>query len=246
MTTLRSYQVELPAFTGPLDLLLHLIERQELDITAISLAKVAAQYLIQIKLLQSERIDHLIDFIVVGARLSLIKSRALLPQTPMQLGADESEEDPAEALLRQLREYKRFKMAAGWLQDREVHGLHTHLRVAPPPKLEKRLDVSGLTVDTLIQAVQEVLQRSQMLEESVALVQPRQITIEGQIKKLRHQLREKRPFFFHEMLSSRTNRVEIAITLLATLELIKRHEVEVFQPSLFGPIEIIGTGNSVP
>lgn len=240
--TLHSYQVELPAFTGPLDLLLHLIERQELDITAISLANVAAQYLAQVETLKEKRIDQLIDFVVVGARLVLIKSRALLPQTPMRLHDDEIEEDPAEALLRQLREYKQFKTAARWLQQREEQGLHTHLRVAPPPKLEKRLDLSGVNLDTLIRAVQDVWQRSESLAESVAIVQPRQMTIEGQIKKMRHRLREQQPFFFHDLLSTHASRVEIAVTLLAMLELIKRHEAEAFQPALFGPIEIIGTG----
>ncbi|MCB8966546.1 MAG: segregation/condensation protein A [Ardenticatenaceae bacterium] len=240
--TRSNYQLDLPAFSGPLDLLLHLIERQELDITAVSLAKIAGQYLAQVEKLKEDRIDQLIDFLVIGARLALIKSRALLPQTPTLFSDDTLEEDPAEELLRQLREYKQFKAAAQWLQQREEQGLRTHLRVAPPPKLEKRLDLSGITIDTLIRAIQDVLQRSETLEESVSLVQPRQITIEGQIKKLRRYLHEQRPFFFHDLLSTSATRVEIAVTLLATLELIKRQEAEVFQPTLFGPIEIIGTG----
>ncbi|MCA9975764.1 MAG: segregation/condensation protein A, partial [Anaerolineales bacterium] len=77
--TRSNYQLDLPAFSGPLDLLLHLIERQELDITAVSLAKIAGQYLAQVEKLKEDRIDQLIDFLVIGARLALIKSRALLP-----------------------------------------------------------------------------------------------------------------------------------------------------------------------
>ncbi len=242
MTTAQTHQLDLPAFAGPLDLLLHLIERNELDITLISLAHVAEQYLAQVEELRTNRMEHLIDFIVIGARLALIKSRALLPQTPSQFLDDEAEEDPAEALLQQLREYKRFKEAAKWLMEREEQGYRTHLRVAPPPKLEKQLDLSGITVDSLIRAVRDVLARAESLEESVSIVQPRHITIEGQIKRLQHQLGEKRPFFFHEILSQNANRVEVAVTLLATLELIKRQEVEAFQLSHFGPIEIIGTG----
>ncbi len=87
------YQLETPVFTGPLDLLLHLIERQELDITAISLAQVTAQYLAHVAQMRGARMEHLIDFIVIGARLALIKSRALLPQTPLQV-SEEEEEDP--------------------------------------------------------------------------------------------------------------------------------------------------------
>jgi len=233
-----TYQFDLPVFSGPLDLLLHLIDRQELDITVISLAQVTAQYLEQVTKMRGARMEHLIDFIVIGARLALIKSRALLPQTPVQLFGEEEEEDPAEALLRQLREYKRFKAAAQQLKGREDAGLRTHLRVAPPPRLEKRLDLSDVTLDALIRAVKDVLARTETLEESVSLVQPRQITIEGQIKKLRQRLVGKRPFLFTDILSKKVTRVEIAITLLATLELIKRREVTAVQSALFGPIEI--------
>ncbi len=235
------YQLELPVFTGPLDLLLHLIERQELDITAISLAQVTAQYLAHVAQMRGARMEHLIDFIVIGARLALIKSRALLPQTPLQM-AEEEEEDPAEALLRQLHAYKRFKTAALWLQEREVAGLRTHLRVAPPPRLEKRLDLSDVTLDTLLRAVRDVLERVETLEESVALVQPRQITIEAQMKKLQARIAANRPFLFTDVLSKNVSRVEIAVTLLAILELIKRREVTAVQPALFGPIEIHPAG----
>ena len=109
------YKIDLPEFAGPLDLLLHLIDRQELDITAISLVQITRQYLMQIEEMKKDRVEHLIDFLVVGARFSVIKSRALLPKIPTLPGDDEDEEDLAEALIRQLREYKRFKQAAiGW------------------------------------------------------------------------------------------------------------------------------------
>ena len=109
------YKIDLPEFAGPLDLLLHLIDRQELDITAISLMQITSQYLKQIEEMKKNRVENLIDFLVIGARLSLIKSRALLPKIPTLPGDEEEEEDPAEALIRQLRQYKRFKQAAEWL-----------------------------------------------------------------------------------------------------------------------------------
>lgn len=231
-------QLELPSFSGPLDLLLHLIERQELDITAISLAQVTAQYLAQVEQMRSQRMEYLIDFLIIGARLALIKSRALLPQTPTCYASEEVEEDPAEALLQQLQTYKQFKKAALWLTGREAAGLRTHLRVAPPPRLEKRLDMSGLTLQSLQQAIQQVLAQALSLQESVALVQPRQVTIEGQIMRLRGRLEKKRPFLFNDLLSTGVDRVEITVTLLALLELIKRQEATAVQPTLFGPIEI--------
>jgi segregation and condensation protein A len=234
----RPYTIDLPSFAGPLDLLLHLIERQELDITAISLVKVTDQYLEQIEELKQNRMEELIDFLVVAARLVQIKSRALLPQTPVIIEGEEEEEDPAEALLRQLREYKRFKQAAAWLQDREEQGLRTYLRVAPPPKLDGRLDMSGISVDTLLAAVQEALSRVDDREESVAIVQPRRITIEGQINRLRQRAKTGLAFGFTDLLSAKTSRIEISITLLAVLELIKRQELLASQTELFGPIEL--------
>ncbi len=234
----RPYTIDLPSFAGPLDLLLHLIERQELDITAISLAKVTDQYLEQIEQMKQNRMEELIDFLVVAARLVQIKSRALLPQTLVIIEGEEEEEDPAEALLRQLREYKRFKQAAAWLQDREEQGLRTYLRVAPPPKLDGRLDMSGITIDALLAAVQEALSRVDDREESVAIVQPRRITIEGQISRLRQQAKTGLAFGFADLLSAKTSRTEISITLLAVLELIKRREILASQTELFGPIEL--------
>jgi segregation and condensation protein A len=235
---MHKYKINVAIFSGPLDLLLHLIERQELDITAISLAQVTNQYLAQIEKVKENRLDELIDFLVIAARLLVIKSRALLPQPPAILPGEEKEEDPAEALVRQLRLYKRFKQAAAWLQSREEKGLRTYLRVAPPPKLEGRLDLSGVTVETLMAAVQAVLARNHQLEESVTIVQPRHLTIEGQIERLRHQVKTEQALLFHDLLPSQVSRVEIAVTLLAVLELIKQHELTAHQTTLFGPIEL--------
>ncbi len=235
-----TYQISLPVFSGPLDLLLHLIERQEFDITTISLVKVTKQYLDQIEQLKENRIENLIDFLVVAARLVQIKSRALLPQTPVFPG-DEEEEDPAEALIRQLKAYKRFKQAAVWFQEREEAGLRTYLRVAPPPKLEGALDMTGITVESLITAVQDALARGETKTDSVALARPRRVTIEGQIKLLRNRLKLHGRSQFHDLLPAKAEQVEVAITLLAVLELIKRRELTASQPELFGPIEVIAT-----
>ncbi|NCF69019.1 MAG: segregation/condensation protein A [Chloroflexi bacterium] len=234
------YTIDLPAFAGPLDLLLHLIDREELDITAISLAKVTEQYLTQIEHLKKNRMEQLIDFLVIGARLVLIKSRALLPHVPEAPGNGEEEEDPAEALIRQLRQYRRFKQAAIWLHEREEHGLRTYLRVAPPLKPQGQLDLSGVSVDTLIDAVRGALRRAEDLQDSVSLVRPRRITIQDQIQRLRHHVRGGSQVRFEELLSSYSSRLEIAVTLLAVLELIKRRELTAVQESMFGPIKLKG------
>ena len=243
---LPTYQIELPVFSGPLDLLLHLIEREELDVTAISLVRVTEQYLEQVGELRESKIEHLVDFLVVGARLVLIKSRALLPKPPTIPGDEEEEEDPAEALLRQLRQYKRFKQAAGWLQARREQGLRTYLRVAPPPKVEVKPDLAGATMAGLLAALREALARAEAREESVDVVEPRRLTIEGQLGHIRSKLKERRRADFRELLSARPNTVEVAVTLLAILELIKRREVVARQAHLFGPIEVEAVNDPVP
>lgn len=236
---MNHYQVELPVFNGPLDLLLHLIEREELDVTAISLVQVTGQYLAQVRLMQSDQLESLIDFISIGARLLLIKSRALLPRPIVLPGEDEEDEDPAAALLRQLRAYKRFKNAAAWLGDRQQRGLRTYLRVAPPPRLEGHLDLSGVDTDSLLEAMRIVLSRVETMEESLEVARPRQLTIEEQIGKLRHNLQRRRSFKFADMIANPHDRTEIAVTLLALLELIKRREAQAQQSYMFGPIEIM-------
>ncbi len=235
---MNQYRVELPVFNGPLDLLLHLIERDELDITAVSLVQVTGQYLAQVRQMGDAQIESLIDFISIGARLVLIKSRALLPRPPIIPGGEEEEEDPAETLLRQLRAYKRFKAAGQWLDQRQQRGYRTYLRVAPPPKLEGHLDLSGVDVHTLLEAMSEILLRSDSLEESLEVARPRQLTIEDQLGKLRENLQRGRPFTFAEMITNHRDRTEIAVTLLALLELIKQREAVAHQTTLFGPIDI--------
>lgn len=240
------YRIETAVFAGPLDLLLHLIEREELDITAISLALVTEQYLQQVESLRQESgdepIDQLIDFLEVGARLVLIKSRALLPRPPAVIAGEAEEEDPAAALLRQLKQYRRVKEAAAWLGAREAAGLRTYLRVAPPPKLAPAPDLSNVTLAGLLAILQDVLARTETREESVEVVQPRRITIEGQLGHLRQTLKQRRQVEFRELLSEAADRVELSITLLALLELIKRREAEASQETMFGPIVVAAVG----
>jgi segregation and condensation protein A len=233
----KQYTIDVPEFAGPLDLLLHLIDRNELDITEISLAEVTDQYLAQVEKLRENRVPQLIDFIVIGARMMVIKSRALLPAPPVVLEGEE-EEDPAEALLRQLRIYKQFKDAAQRLSARDEAGLRTYLRLAPPIKVESKLDLSGVSADTLLLTMIAILNRHEVRRDSVSVARPREITISEQISKLRDTARRGRRFSFGALLSADASRVELSVTLLALLELIKRQEVTAEQENLFGPIEI--------
>jgi segregation and condensation protein A len=235
---MKQVHLELPVFNGPLDLLLHLIEREQLDITAVSLAQVTGQYPAQVRQMSEGQLEGLIDFIGVGARLLLIKSRALLPRPIVPPVSGEDEEDPAESLLRQLRAYKVFKSAANWLDARQRKGLRTYLRVAPPPRLEGHLDLSGVNAHSLMAAMQAALARAETLEESLEVARPRQLTIDDQMGVLRERLGRRRPFLFAEALRNPKDRTEVAVTLLALLELIKRREAQASQARMFGPIEV--------
>lgn len=234
-----AYEIQLPVFSGPLDLLLSLIEHNKLDITAVSLVAVTDQYLEQIRQFSGERLERLMDFLSVGARLLLIKSRALLPKSP-EVPEDDEEEDPAEALARQLRTYRRFKNAAAHLAERERLGLRSYLRVAPPPMLEHNLDLGGIDLGTLATALHSALDRADLKDDSVSVaVKQRNVTIEDQIRLLRRRVIATGRVAFNDLLSNRTTWSEVSVTLLAVLELIKRHEVNAHQPDLFGPIEIV-------
>ncbi len=240
------YNVQLPEFSGPLDLLLHLIEQNELDITSVSLVEITDQYLSQIEELRTGRIEHLMDFIVIGARLLLIKSRALLPQSEETPISDE-EEDPAEALARQLRQYKRFKETGIWLSQRRDAGFRSYLRVAPAPHLDTRIDFSDVNMESLSRALRNALERTQMLEDSISLAtEGLQITIGNQINKLRDLIAHKEKTNFLALLSNNVTFQEVSVTLLAVLELIKRNEIIVSQQRLFGPIEILPAQVSSP
>ena len=238
--TQAPYKIQLPTFSGPLDLLLHLIERSELDITAISLATVADQFLQQVEMMREDRLDHLMDFIVIGAKLLVIKSRALLPQLPSEISEDDEEENPAEALARQLKIYKRFKTVGSWLQRRELEGLRTYLRIANPPRLEGTQGLEDTDSELLLLALETALGRATRRQDSVSVaVEQRAITIRKQMGKLRDHINAGERVLFEELLSEQITWLEISITLLAVLELIKLNEITVRQPELFGPIEIV-------
>jgi segregation and condensation protein A len=234
------YQVRLPSFEGPLDLLLQLIERDKLDISSISLAQVADQFLAYVRELEQIGADALADFLVVASRLVWIKSRLLLPQ-PARADDNEEEEDPAEALARQLREYKRFKDAASALRSIEEAGYHTYLRTAPPPELERRLEADASALIDLLAAAQAALAgaAASLPPESLdGMVVPFTLTIHDQIGVIRRATAGKQRVTFQSLLQRAHHRVEIIVTLLAVLELIKRQQIQVAQEQPFGDIVI--------
>lgn len=230
------YRVQLPIFEGPLDLLLYLIERQELDITKVSLALVTDQYLEHLRLMEERRAGELAEFLVIAARLLLIKSQALLPQPPPPPPLDE--EDVGEELVRQLAEYKRFKDVAAGLRKREEEGWRSFVRLAPPPKIEPPLELN-LTLDGLLALVQQALS----VEPPAPPVgqvgpPPQRVSLHERIAAIEAALQRLGRITFRSLLSEAASRLEIIVTLLAVLELLKRQRIRAEQEGLFGEIWI--------
>ncbi|MGC8855196.1 MAG: segregation and condensation protein A [Anaerolineae bacterium] len=230
-----SYKVQTPVYEGPLDLLLALIERAELDITTVSLAMVTDQYLAYLNTLEEARPDEISAFLVIAAKLVQIKSEALLPRPPRQ---ELGEEDTGTALVEQLKLYKRFKEIAGWLAERQEKGLRTYLRLAPPPKVEGRLDLSNVTLAELVAAAEAVLGREKEKQSLGTVIAPPRITIREKIDLIARRLKEMERATFRSLLGEKPSRLEIVVTFLALLELVKRYRVEAHQEKLFSEIEI--------
>src|SRR5512139_1259790 len=238
---LDPFHVKLPDFEGPLDLLLYLIEREELDITRVSLARVTGAYLEYIHVLEQLQVDQVADFLVVAAKLLLIKSEALLPRPPST--PTSADEDVGDDLVKQLLLYKQYKESARHLGDREAAGLHTYIRVAPPPRIEAKLDLSNITVDLLIKAVRNVLEIEPPGPPVGTVVKPFTLTIRDQMNLIERILRYRPDISFKRMLRRARDRVEIIVTFLAVLELLRRHRVEVVQDQMFGDILILPMDN---
>lgn len=235
-----AYTVQLPVFNGPLDLLLQLIEREELDITKVALAQVTDQFLGYLRVLEQLNLADIADFLVIAARLILIKSEALLPR-PVERAA--GEEDPGDELARQLLAYKRYKQIAHSLHEREAQNLRTYLRLAPPPKVEKTLDLSGVSALDLLEAVRRALALAPDKPALGTVVAPPKVTIRDQIRLIAGALRERGGrVVFQQLLAEARSRMEIVVTFLATLELIKRRKIEARQTALFGEIELVSLG----
>jgi len=235
----HGYLVNTSVYEGPLDLLLDLIEKAELDITRLALAQVTDQYLSYLKNLPDRDAAEVSAFLVIAAKLLQIKSEALLPRPPVR---DVGEEDPGEALAQQLILYKRFKMIAGWLLHQEESGAKTYLRLAAPPKIEGKLDLTGVSLSDLAFAAHSIFFTSPDLPPLSNVVSIPLLTIREKIRSIITTLRAKERMTFRAILAENRSRVEIVVTFLALLELIKRRMIEASQENIFSDIEFHATG----
>lgn len=231
---ISGYKVLTAVYEGPLDLLLSLIERSELSITAISLAAVTDQYLSYLHGLEQMKPDEISSFLVIAAKLVQIKSEALLPR-PIE--REPGEEDPGTDLVEQLMLYKRYKEIAGWLIERQEANLRTYLRVAPPPKVEAKLDLSNLTLEGLLGAAEAAFARNKKKAALSTVIAAPRVTIREKIEFITKTMRNIQRMSFSGLISDKSTRIEIVVTFLAMLELIKRYRIAAVQSELFGEIE---------
>ncbi|HEX6820395.1 MAG TPA: ScpA family protein [Ktedonobacterales bacterium] len=237
------YTVHLPGFDGPLDLLLHLIERNQLEITAISLVAVTDQFVTYLKLWDEPPLPRLAEFVTMAARLLLIKSRSLLPRHTRQDDDDSGDPlDDAERLRQHLIEYKLAREIARALRARELAGLQSFTRSGrlvdaeaalawSPPKLV------GLNVEALAHVFRRVLLEKRFAEpEELPLPL---VTVADKIAEVQSLLAAHGRLDFAALLLSATSRFTVVVTFLAVLELWHQRRLEVRQERLFGPIEIV-------
>ncbi|MGH2545146.1 MAG: segregation and condensation protein A [Ardenticatenaceae bacterium] len=237
------YTVSLPLFEGPLDLLLHLIERRELDVTKVALAAVTDDYLRTIREMEQVDPEHVADFLVVAARLLFIKSSLLLPTEQSQ----EAEEDEGAELARTLEIYRQYKQVATHLAERAAEGLHSYPRVAPPPTLERRLHPGGGSLEALYAALQALLREQEEEPENVdEVVHPIRVSVRRRIHDLTTALRRGDRIAFRELLSPTPGRQEIIATFLAMLELLKLGWIRVQQEGLWGHIHLLPIPEAIP
>jgi len=235
-------ELKVDGFSGPLDLLLDLIEREQLDITALSLAQVAGQYWQYVESQQDLEPDALAEFILIGSKLLYIKSCALLPSAaPPKEELPRDEGDAAAELTRMVDEYRRFRDAAEILGDLEEKGRRTYTRLAPGSDIPLPPGLQGVTVDTLMQAVREALARTPP-EPEQAILEIEPVTVDEKIGELSLTLERARGrLAFRGLLAACQTRTEIVVLFLAVLEMIKAGRLWAEQDRPFGDITLVET-----
>ncbi len=240
------YIVHLSVFEGPLDLLLHLIEKRQMEITTISLMEVTDQYLEHLNHWESDMLPlaDMAAFVSIAARLLYIKSQYLLPSTPKEevRGEMESAVSMAEELQRHLIEYKMAKDIASILRKREEAGLQTHGRSGLLAGIEAQLawtppTLVGLEASSLTRAFQRLLELQAREEaQGDGLVPTARVRVSERIAEIIERLREYPTLVLAEFLENEHSRIVIVVTLIAVLEMWKWERVAVSQEELFGPI----------
>ena len=235
-----NYKVCLDIFEGPLDLLLYLIKKDEVDIQSVSIERITKQYLNYIETFKMLNIDLASEFIVMAANLMYIKSRTLLPKMEQPPEEDAEEDDPRWELIRQLIEYKKFKDVAGFLSQKETeqedYFAHQPEKVAPLPEAELE-PLPDVNVFDLIRAFQNVLKRFEEATDLGEIVDER-YTVSDKIEFLLSALKPGMSLTFFSLFENSTSKTEVIVTFMALLELMKMNQFTIRQDIHMGEIEI--------
>jgi segregation and condensation protein A len=231
-----TYTFRLEGFEGPLDLLFHLIQKNELDIFNIPIALITEQYLEYLQLMKVLNLDIAGEYLLLASTLLHIKSKMLLPKS--SVGEEEEEEDPRAELVRRLLEYQRYKQAAGELEKRPMLDRDVFIRLDPEKSgddlEEERIEIN---LFDLLEAFRQVLER--VKRESVHEVILEHLSVEDKIQEILTLLqRENRSLAFHRLFPEQVSRRVVVITLLAILELVKMKRIRIFQLAPFETIRI--------
>ncbi len=237
------YKVQFEVFEGPLDLLLYLVKKEEVDIYEVNLTKLATQFIEHIEMMRRLDLEVAGEFLVMAATLMYIKSKELLPvEKQVVVEGEEDEEDPRWELIRQLVEYKKFKDAAAKLQVRETEQESVFARQPGKPEFteslqepEQKLQVS---VFDLIGAVNNILKRFQAKEGESRDIFQDKWTVSEKIETILNTIEAKTSVKFSELFTNAVSRTEVVVTFLAMLELIRLKRVMITQPEPFADIEI--------
>ena len=227
-----AYEVKLERFEGPLDLLLHLIQRDEIDVYDIPIARITQQYLTYIELMRLLDLDVAGEFLVMAATLMRIKAKMLLPVPPP--GEDE-EIDPRDELVQRLLEYRQFKEASTTLKSREEHRRLEYERGMVPGEEEAGpLPLAPATLFHLLDALNRVLSR--LPARTVMELEGEAYDIEEKIERIQSRVRVAGRLSFETLLGECRSRLEMIVTFLALLELLKMNRLSVVQDANFGEI----------
>ena len=237
-------RVSLEIFEGPLDLLLYLIKKDEVDIYEVSIERITDQYLEYIDTFKILNIELASEFIVMAANLMYIKSRTLLPRNEQAPEEDIDEEDPRWELIRQLVEYKKFKDAANYLEKREVENqkFYSAEQQFCDDLEEEGEPIVNVGIFELIQAFQGVLKRFDDEDDLTEIADDR-FTVSDKIDYLITNVSKGQNVKFYQLFEEASTKSEVLVTFLALLELIRLNEFQVRQNGVLGEIELTRTNS---
>lgn len=227
--------VQLEFFEGPLDLLLHLIKKSEVSITDIPIAAITEQYLATLELMETLSLDVAGEFLVMAATLIHIKSRMLLPPDESDVEEDE-EGDPRGELVRRLLEYQRFKEAAGELERRDILKRDVFVRSPEAPEETETVGFESVSLFDLISALRTVLDR--LPKDSAHQIVLETFSVREKMSQLLEDLHRRGKIVFQDLFQGAASRLEVVVTFLAMLELVKIRAVKIWQEEPAGPIVI--------